>query len=94
MATFLLFGSYSMESIKQISAGRTQQATALIEANGGKVISGYALLGKKDLILILELPDTQAAIKTSVGLTKMLGVSFTTAPAVSFEEFDNLTADI
>ena len=44
----------------------------------------------QDLILILDFPDTQKAMKTSVGLTKMLGIAFTTAPAVSVEEFDKL----
>lgn len=90
MATFLMLGSYSLDSIGQISAGRTAQAKALIEENGGKVISGYALLGENDLVLVVDLPGTAEAMKTSVGLTKLLGVAFTTAPAVSFEEFDKL----
>ena len=94
MATFFMFGSYSAESINKISRERTGQASALIESNGGSVVSSYALLGKKDLVLIVDLPDTQAAIKTSVGLAKMLGVSFTSVPAISVEEFDNLTADL
>jgi uncharacterized protein with GYD domain len=90
MATYFLFGKYTQEGMKGISAERTTKATALIEQNGGKVISGYALLGEFDLILILDFPDTQQAMKTSVGLTKMLGIAFTTAPAVSVEEFDKL----
>lgn len=94
MATFFMFGSYTHHSIGEISSERTGQAEALVKANGGSIVSGYALLGKKDLVLIVDLPDVQAAIKTSVGLSKMLGISFTTAPAVSVEEFDNLTADL
>lgn len=90
MATFLMFGSYSNESIRQISSERTAQANALIEENGGKVISGYALLGEKDLVLIVDMPGTAEAMKTSITLAKLLGIAFTTAPAVSFEEFDEL----
>jgi len=37
---------------------------------------------------ILDLPDTQRAMQTSAALTKLLGISFRTAPAVSIEEFD------
>jgi uncharacterized protein with GYD domain len=85
-----MFGKYTHEGMKGISAERTKKASALIEQNGGKVVSGYALLGEFDLILILDFPDTQQAMKTSVGLTKMLGIAFTTAPAVSVEEFDKL----
>ena len=94
MATFLMFGDYSAESIKAISADRTKEAFALVEKFGGKVLSGYALLGEKDLVLIVDLPGRQEAIKTSVALSKMLGIGFSTMPAVPFEEFDQLTADL
>ena len=46
MATYLLFGKYSQESIQEISAARTEKAMALIKENGGTYISGYALLGE------------------------------------------------
>ena len=90
MATFIMFGKYSQESIKQISTQRTQKAIKLIKKNGGKLKSGYAMLGKTDLMLIVEFPGTKKAMKSSVALSKLLGISFTTAPAVSFEEFDKL----
>jgi uncharacterized protein with GYD domain len=90
MSTYFLFGKYSSESIKQISANRTKKAGELIAEHGGKIVAGYALLGKYDLILILELPNNQQAIKLSVALSKMLGIGFTTSPAVSMEEFDKL----
>lgn len=89
-----MLGKYSGESVKKISAKRTSEAKKLIEKFGGEIKSGYALLGKYDLILIVELPNKEQAIKASVGLSRMLGISFTTSPAVSFEEFDELVADI
>lgn len=94
MATFLMFGDYSHDSIKDISAKRTEKALELIEKNSGKLKDGYALLGEKDLVLIVEFPSTEQAMKASVALSKMLGVGFTTAPAVSFEDFDRLVADL
>jgi len=90
MATFFMFGKYTQDSIKQISAKRTEDAKELLRKNGGEIKSGYSLLGKSDLVLIVELPDLKQAIKTSVGLSKMLGISFSTAPAVSMEDFDKL----
>jgi uncharacterized protein with GYD domain len=90
MATFFMFGKYSSDSIKQISSQRTSAAVAEIEKNGGKLSAGYALLGKYDLVLIVDFPGTEQAIKASVGLAKLLGISFTTAPAVTMEEFDKL----
>jgi uncharacterized protein with GYD domain len=90
MSTFIMFGKYSQDSIKEISAERTQKASQLISANGGSVKSGYALLGETDLVLVVDFPSNENAMKASVGLAKLLGVSFSTAPAVSMEEFDKL----
>ena len=90
MPTYFMFGKYTMEGMKGISVERTDQTVALIKKNGGEFKAGYALLGEIDLILIVELPDNGQAIKTSAALSKMLGISFTTSPAVSAEEFDKL----
>jgi len=36
----------------------------------------------------------EQAMKTSVALSKMLGISFTTAPAVSMDVFDKLMESV
>ena len=90
MTTFFFFGDYSLDSIGKISAARTDKATALIKKNGGKLRDAYALLGEHDLVLIVDLPDVEQAVKTSVGLSKALGISFTTAPAIPVAKFDKL----
>ena len=69
MATYIMFGKYSLDSIRQISEKRTEKAKELIRKNGGEIISGYSLLGKTDLVLIVELPDSEQALKTSVALS-------------------------
>ncbi len=90
MATFVMFGEYTTKSVREISAARTEKADALIVENGGSIVGGYALLGEHDLMLIAEFPSVEMAMKTSVGLAKMLGIAFTTCPAVTLEEFDKL----
>jgi len=90
MATYLMFGRYSLESIKAISAKRTDKTIALIKLNGGELNAGYALLGDTDVMLIVDLPDTEHAMKTSVALSKLLGISFRTVPAVNMADFDKL----
>ncbi len=90
MATYMMFGKYSQDSIRKISTKRTKEAEELVGKNGGELKSGYALLGKTDIVLIVEMPDNDQAMKTSAALSKMLGISFTTAPAVSVEDFDKL----
>ncbi len=90
MATYFLFGKYTQDSIKQISAQRTTKAIAEIGKNGGKVSGSYILLGEHDLVLIVDFPSNEQALKTSVALARLLGVSFTTSPAVSADEFDKM----
>ncbi len=90
MATYLMFGKYSVESAKAISAKRTKQSIDVMKKYGGELKAGYALLGEVDLVLVLDLPDTERAMQTSAALTKLLGISFTTAPAVTIEQFDKL----
>ena len=93
MGTFFLFGRYSAASIKEISAKRTDAAVATVKKLGGELKSGYAILGKYDLVLIVELPGTTEAMKCSLALSRQLGVSFTTVPAVPVEQFDRLSAE-
>jgi len=90
MSTYLMFGEYPIDAVKSVSAKRTEQAKTLIEQNGGEYKGGYALLGEIDLVLIVDLPDTESAMKTSKDLSRKTGISFTTAPAVSVAEFDKL----
>ena len=94
MATFFMFGKYSSESIKGISNERTEKAKNIIKKFGGELKSAYALLGENDLVLIVEFPDVQQTIKTSLSLNKLTGISFTTCPAVSVDQFDKIVAEI
>ena len=94
MATFFMFGQYSSEALKGMSAGRTDKAVSLIKKFGGEVNSMYALLGERDLVLIVDFPEVKQAMKASVALTKMTGVSFITSPAVAVEDFDQMIAEV
>ena len=93
MATFLMFGKYTAEALKGISPERTKMATGLIDKFGGKIVDMYAMLGTSDLLLIVELPGLEEAMKASIALNKMTGVAFTTSPAVTVEKFDEMAAD-
>jgi uncharacterized protein with GYD domain len=85
-----MLGRYSMDAVKKISAARSVEATAVIGDAGGEVKAAYALLGEYDVVLIVDFPGVKEAMKTSVELTKLLGIGFTTSPAVTMEEFDEL----
>jgi uncharacterized protein with GYD domain len=92
METYFLTGTYSAEAIKAISSKRTAEVTNLVEEIGGKVLSMYLLLGEKDLVIIAEFPGLKEAIKGSVSISKMTGISFSTNPAITAKEFDEFMA--
>jgi len=90
MAKFLMLGKYSLEGIKGITPERTKKAIEVIEKAGGKVDSMYALLGNYDLAFIVNFPGNSEAMRASISLTKLTGISFTTSPALTVEEFDKM----
>jgi len=90
MATYLMFGKYSPDGLKQMSPQRTRQVVQLVEQQGGKVQAMYATLGEQDLVFVVDLPGTEQAMAASVAMSKSTGIAFTTAAAVSVEEFDKL----
>lgn len=90
MATFFMFGKYTSKAIEEMSAERTHQAVGEIKKRGGEVNAMHALLGVYDLLFCVTLPCIEDAIKVSVALNKLTGISFTTCPAVTVETFDQL----
>ena len=77
-----------------MSSKRTKEAESLIKKLGGEVKGMYSLLGEKDLVFILTFPGIEQAMKASVALSKMTGISFTTSPAVTVEEFDKMMTEV
>lgn len=94
MATYFLFGKYTMESLKGISENRTTKALSLIKKLGGQVKDVYALLGQWDLVLIVEFPSIEDVMKASLALSRLTGLGITTSPAVKVEEFDKLATTL
>jgi len=92
MATYFMFGKYSSEAIKAVSAARSKKAEEMVKGLGGQIQSMYALLGEHDLVLIVELPSLEHAVKASVALTRQTGIAFSTMPAMSVADFDKLMA--
>lgn len=90
MATFFMFGNYTADAIRDLSAERTQLAVDEIKKLGGEVNAMHAILGEYDLLFCVTLPGIEEAMKASVALNRLTGISFTTCPAVSVEAFDRL----
>ena len=93
MATFLMFGRYDQQALKGISAARTDEAHGIIAKLGGSLKAEYALLGQHDLVLIVDLPGAEEAMKASLGLARLTGISFSTAQALPMSTLDRLVAE-
>ena len=93
MTTFFMFGRYTSEAIKEMSVERTQHAINEIKKLGGEVKAMHVLLGEYDLLFCVSLPGVEDAIKASVALNRLTGISFSTSPAVSVEIFDQLMSE-
>jgi len=94
MATYFLFGKYTPEAAKGISASRTEKANQLIKKFKGKIVSIYALIGEKDLVIIATFPGTEQALKYSIAVNKLTGISFTTSEAIDVKDFDKIVSGI
>ncbi len=85
-----MFGKYSGESLKEISADRTTWVYNLVNEMGGEVKDMYALPGEKDLLFIVDMPGVPEAMKVSASLSRHTGIAFSTSPAITVEDFDKL----
>jgi uncharacterized protein with GYD domain len=90
MQTYFMFGRYSQESLKGISARRTEQSVGMIESFNGQVTAMYALMGQYDIVLIVNLPGNREALESSIALTRLTGIDFITSPAFAVERFDDM----
>jgi uncharacterized protein with GYD domain len=59
----------------------------LVESKGGKLLTEYVTLGRYDYVLIVDLPNDQAALEISVATGNKGNVSIETCRGFSFAEF-------
>jgi uncharacterized protein with GYD domain len=85
-----MLGKYSAEAIKEMTTERTEKGTNLIKKFGWNLVDALILLGDYDLALIVEVPGISEAVQISVSLSKYMGISFQTYPAIPVAEFDKM----
>ena len=94
MARFFMFGKYSTEALKRISPKRTEETTKIIKKCGGELKAMYLLLGEVDIVGIVDFPGTNEAMQASVAFSRLTGISLTTSPAMTVEEFDKMMTEV
>lgn len=86
----VMLGRYSLKGLEGASAQRTKKANAIVEKAGGRVESIFALLGDYDLVIVADCPSVPVAMRASIDISRLTGISFHSLPAVPVDEFDRL----
>jgi uncharacterized protein with GYD domain len=90
MRTFMMLGKSSSEELKEISSKYRREVISLVKSFGGDVRAMYLMLRERDLVLIFAFPSIRKAMRASIALSKLTGISFKTSPAVPIDEFNNI----
>jgi uncharacterized protein with GYD domain len=84
--------SYTLDGIKGVlkegGSARKEAARKAIESVGGTMEAFYFAYGKKDVFVIADMPDNQAAIAGSLNVGAAGGARISTIVLLTPEEFD------
>jgi uncharacterized protein with GYD domain len=92
MPKFLVEASYTPEGTKGLlkdgGSARRKAVEELLASLGGKLESFYFTFGDEDAILIVDLPDTEAALSIAMVVRASGMVSSKMTPLIELEEVD------
>jgi uncharacterized protein with GYD domain len=94
MSKFFMFGKYTSDGFRNMTSERTTRVREMVAQRGGKVCDAYALLGKFDIVFIVEQTSMPEAMQTAVALRHLTGISFSTYQAVPIEAFDKMLDEL
>jgi uncharacterized protein with GYD domain len=92
MPKYMIEASYSAEGLqglqKDKASGRKAAVTKVVEGVGGKVDAIYYALGERDVIVIVDLPNTITAAAIALGVSATGLVRTKTTALLTVEETD------
>ena len=93
MATFITLYKFT-GAIKGGGPERFKKFNGLVEAEGGKILHFYGLMGDKDVITICDYPSVRAAMKAAASIGNLIGARTQTYPALEQDEFLQLLSEL
>ena len=90
MKTFLILGKSSCPELREIGLKYKREVVNLVETFGGDVKSIYLMIREKYLVLILGFSEIKKAMRASIALSKLTGISFRILPVVPVDEINNI----
>lgn len=86
MPKFLMCGSCPTEALREVGVGYKEKTLKIAKMFNGEINAMYSTAGEYDLVLLIDLPDIESAMKASIELNKLTGVRFSTSPLIALEE--------
>ena len=86
MGTFVIFGKASPKELREIMSKYRGEAVGLVKSYEGDIRSIYMMIREKYLVFVFLFPGLREAMKASIALSKLTGISFQTSPAVRVDD--------
>jgi len=96
MPLYITLWKYTAEGLRDIrnTASRFKAVQKIIEANGGKLVNIYGLVGEYDIITIIEMPNKSALTSTIIKIAASGRIVPKTLQALPIEEFLKVTSEV
>jgi uncharacterized protein with GYD domain len=96
MAKYILLTNWTEQGIKNVkdSPKRLDAAKELARKHGGEIKKFYMATGMYDMLVILDLPDDDAAAKFALNLGMLGNVRTTTLKAFSEESYRSIVGSL
>ncbi len=89
MQTYVTLWQYTKDGLADIKKThkRFELAKKIIKHAGGKLVSVYGLIGKYDLMTVMEMPDEKALASTILKICSTGRVTSQTMTALAVDDF-------
>jgi len=95
MPTYITLWKYTKDGLMDIknTTDRYKVVNDIIKAHGGRVVNAYGLIGRYDVITIVELPDERSLVSSILKICSKGRVTAETLTALPIEDFLKITRE-
>lgn len=96
MQTYVTLWKYTKDGLMDIKKTnkRFELAKKVVKDAGGEVLAVYGLVGKYDLMTVMEMPNEKVAAATILKICSTGRVTSQTMTALSLDEFISITQKV
>ena len=96
MANYIVLINFTDQGIRTVteSVKRAKASVSTFEKYGAKKIAQYWTLGQHDIVIVLEAPNDETAMKAVLAVDKLGNVRTTTMRAFTADEMEAVTSTL